>query len=66
MARKIGDSVWFLSSAFGDRLLGIVLDRYNLSLLELSFGICGSIKGAVSRNSVKLGNYKMPVKLRET
>ena len=23
------------------------------------------IKGAVSRNSVKLGNYKMPVKLRE-
>ena len=24
------------------------------------------IKGAVSRNSDKLGNYKMPVKLRET
>ena len=24
------------------------------------------LKGAVSRNSVKLGNYKMPVKLRET
>ena len=24
------------------------------------------IKGAVSRNSAKLGNYKMPVKLRET
>ena len=23
-------------------------------------------KGAVSRNSVKLGNYKMPVKFRET
>ena len=23
-------------------------------------------KGAVSRNSAKLGNYKMPVKLRET
>ena len=23
------------------------------------------IKGAVSRNSAKLGNYKMPVKLRE-
>ena len=38
MARKIGDSAWFLSSAFGDRFLGIVLDRYNLSLLELSFG----------------------------
>ena len=25
-----------------------------------------SVKGAVSRNSAKLGNYKMPVKLRET
>ena len=24
------------------------------------------IQGAVSRNSAKLGNYKMPVKLRET
>ena len=24
------------------------------------------IKGAVSRNSAKLGNYKKPVKLRET
>ena len=24
------------------------------------------IKGAVSRNSAKLGNYKMPVKLGET
>ena len=24
------------------------------------------VKGAVSRNSTKLGNYKMPVKLRET
>ena len=24
------------------------------------------IKGAVSRNSAKLGNYEMPVKLRET
>ena len=26
----------------------------------------GLIKGAVSRNSAKLRNYKMPVKLRET
>ena len=25
-----------------------------------------NVKGAVSRNSAKLGNYKMPVKLRET
>jgi len=27
---------------------------------------CSQIKGAVSRNSAKLSNYKMPVKLRET
>ena len=27
---------------------------------------CTELKGAVSRNSAKLGNYKMPVKLRET
>ena len=26
----------------------------------------GSIKGAVSRNSARLGNNKMPIKLRET
>ena len=26
----------------------------------------GHLKGAVSRNSAKLGRYKMPVKLRET
>ena len=25
----------------------------------------GGVKGAVSRNSAQLGNYKMPVKLRE-
>ena len=25
-----------------------------------------NVKGAVSRNSAKLGNYKMPVELRET
>ena len=30
-------------------------------LLEIT-----SVKGAVSRSSAKLGNYKMPVKLRET
>ena len=27
---------------------------------------CDEFKGAVSRNSAKLGNYKMPVKLIET
>ena len=31
--------------------------------LKLSFT---AVKGAVSGNSAKLGNYKMPVKLRET
>ena len=28
--------------------------------------ISNKLKGAVSRNSAKLGFYKMPVKLRET
>ena len=28
--------------------------------------IFSSVKGAVSRNSAKLGNYKIPFKLRET
>ena len=31
------------------------------------FGKCiATFKGAVSRNSAKLGSHKMPVKLRET
>ena len=37
--------------------------------LKVAHKDCGTslvLKGAVSRNSVKLGNYKMPVKLRET
>ena len=34
--------------------------RFPRACLEAQF------KGAVSRNSAKLGNYKMPVKLRET
>ena len=28
--------------------------------------VLSGVKGTVSRNSAKLGNYKMPVKLRET
>ena len=40
------------------------------NLTELTFSkdvlLKCSFKGAVSRNSAKLGNYKMPVKLRET
>ena len=32
----------------------------------LHLGKFDLVKGAVSRNSAKLGNYKMPVKLRET
>ena len=38
-----------------------------LVLFQYHFGIGRGLKGAVSRrNSAKLGNYKMPVKLRET
>ena len=37
-----------------------------MSILFRIFAFLGFIKGAVSRNSAKLGNYKMPVKLRET
>ena len=42
----------------------------DLDLLDLGYTmILGQnvyFKGAVSRNSARLGNYKMPVKLRET
>ena len=31
-----------------------------------NFPVMPIVKGAVSRNSAKLGNYKMPVKLKET
>ena len=31
-----------------------------------NLGKIGNLKGAVSRNAAKLGNHKMPVKLRET
>ena len=34
--------------------------------LKHDFFLLLLIKGAVSRNSAKLGNYKMPVKLGET
>ena len=33
---------------------------------RLPFDVNVMLKGAVSRNSAKLGNYKMSVKLRET
>ena len=37
------------------------------SLVDVASAIITAIlKAAVSRNSGKLGNYKMPVKLRET
>ena len=35
-------------------------------ILTLPSNSKDNIKGAVSRNSATLGNYKMPVKLRET
>ena len=34
--------------------------------LQLKRHVTLELKGAVSRNSAKLGNYKMPVELRET
>ena len=43
---------------------------FNILVFETSFTLnviyCDTIKGAVSRNSAKLRNYKMSVKLRET
>ena len=36
-----------------------IIEKEKVKLVEF-------VKGAVSRNSAKLGNYKMPVKLRET
>ena len=35
-------------------------------ILLHSWGLEQGFKGAVSRNSARLGNYKMTVKLRET
>ena len=37
-----------------------------VSLCKLARRSRARVKGAVSRNSAKLGNHKMPVKLRET
>ena len=38
-----------------------------LMCLEATKVVClSAFKGAVSQNSAKLGNYRMPVKLRET
>ena len=41
----------------------IVTQEY---IICIEFGTNKVLKGAVSRNSAKLGNYKMPVRLRET
>ena len=63
-----------------ERALGVVCNNESVSCDELlrlaelpSFVnrrlqeiVILMFKGAVSRNSAKLGNYKMPVKLRET
>ena len=39
----------------------------SLGLVDFAVGLVNFVlKRAVSRNSAKLGNYKMPVKLRET
>ena len=36
-----------------------------VTVITISLALCLFFKGAVSRHSAKLGNYKMPVTLRE-
>ena len=49
--------------AYGDMLAYNVFMR----IIIIFYKKCPCrLEGAVSRNSAKLGNYKMPVKLRET
>ena len=50
---------WELSSV-SSLEVKIIKEPLRRQLLETK------LKGAVPRNSAKLGNYKMPVKLRET
>ena len=53
------------SGIVGTRQSAIGQFLFFLSLLTVQ-EVLPTLKGAVSRNSAKLGNYKMPVKLRET
>ena len=46
-------------------MLGINNLKFD-DFFELTLDKRTRVKGAMSRNSAKLGNYKMPVKLRET
>ena len=41
-------------------------EERSVGFKQSSIWIAGLVKGAVSRNSAKLGNYKMPVELTET
>ena len=43
-----------------------LFDQAVLLLGEIGCASLLGLKGAVSRNSAKLGNYKMPVESRET
>ena len=56
--------VLFTSDVLTDVVVAAALNPYwdGLSV----YSVKSVIKGAVSRNSAKLGNYKMPVKLGET
>ena len=40
--------------------------KVQMTEVSITMLLTQHFKGAVSRNSAKLGNYKMPVKLRET
>ena len=44
-------------------MLALTLDLVSVMMIA---SLAGQVKGAVSRNSAKLGHYKMPVKLRGT
>ena len=55
--------LWIIISLI---LMTCLFDQAVLLLGEIGCESLLGLKGAVSRNSAKLGNYKMPVKLRET
>ena len=60
------DLIKYESSDHVNRFLYQMHSSHFYPLINRPTRITANIKGAVSRNSAKLGNYKMPVKLRET
>ena len=74
MKRKVADkrhpTLEQISSAASLRVIKLTRDILLAGLLlqcnDISLNPGPNVKGAVSRNSAKLRNYKMPVELRET